>query len=74
MDPALLSKIEHGSRLPTQAQTTGLARYLGVPEAYLQAHRIAVDFLTRYREGIFAREAIAVIREGFRIHGADTDK
>jgi transcriptional regulator with XRE-family HTH domain len=66
MDPALLSKIERGSRLPTSEQITGLSRHLGISEDDLQAQRIAADFLAHYGESHFASQAITVIQEALR--------
>lgn len=66
MDPALLSKIENGSRLPTTAQATGLARYFAVSEDDMQARRIAGEFLGRYGDDPSAERALGVIREGIR--------
>lgn len=63
MDPALLSKIERGQRLPTTDQLTALARHLRVAEAGLQAERIAVDFCTRYGDSAYSREAVRIIQE-----------
>ena len=73
MDPALLSKIERGNRLPTAGQVSGLARHFGVAEDELQAQRIAVDFLGRYGDSPFARRAVSIIRERFEHSGPDTD-
>jgi transcriptional regulator with XRE-family HTH domain len=63
MDPALLSKIEHGYRLPTPKQVEGLARHFGVSESDMQAQRIAVEFLTRYGDSSVVQHAIAVINK-----------
>lgn len=63
MDPALLSKIENGNRLPTAKQVEGLARHFGVSESDMQAQRIAVEFLTRYGDSSVVQQAIAVINK-----------
>ena len=63
MDPALLSKIENGNRLPTQAQTTALARVFKLPESDTQAQRITVDFLARYGRGEPTRKALPLIQK-----------
>ena len=70
MDPALLSKIECGNRLPTPAQTSALARGFGVSEPDMQARRIAVDFVARYGRGEGPRKALSYIRVAFEKHEA----
>jgi len=71
MDSAVLSKIERGRRLPTEAQAASLARTFGIPETDLQAQRIAIDFIIRYGRGESARKALAVIRTAIEKYGAD---
>lgn len=63
MDPALLSKIEHGSRPPTAEQVTGLAHHFSISEDDLQAQRIAVDFVAKYGNQPSVRLAISLIAE-----------
>jgi len=71
MDPALLSKIERGNRLPTATQASTLARNFAIPETDLQARRIAVDFMTRYGWGESPRKALSLIRVALDKQGAD---
>ena len=70
MDQAVLSKIENGNRLPTQTQTSALARTFHIPDSDMQARRIAVDFQTRYGGGEPAKKAIAIIRTTMDNQGA----
>ena len=70
MDPALLSKIECGNRVPTLDQTSALARGFGVSEPDMQARRIAVDFVARYGRGEGPRKALTYIRLAFKQHEA----
>ena len=69
MDPAVLSKIERGNRLPTPTQATALARNFGIPETNIQARRIAVDFITRHGWGEPQREALALIQTAYDKQG-----
>ena len=73
MDPALLSKIEHGNRLPTSPQAAALARSFSVPEQDVQARRIAVDFVARHGCGESQQKALSIIRatiKRLKVHDA----
>lgn len=64
MDSTLLSKIELGQRLPTQAQTTALAKFFRVDVTELQSMRIAEKFLSENDHNPAATAlAVARIRE-----------
>ena len=63
MDSTLLSKIEHGKRLPTEAQTGALAKFFGVPAEPLHGARIAESFLREHSGHPALAEASAIIRE-----------
>jgi len=69
IDPALLSKIERASRLPTAEQVTSLSNHFGIAEDNLQAQRIAVDFISRYGEQQYVRLAIPIISQAFSRSG-----
>jgi transcriptional regulator with XRE-family HTH domain len=63
MDPAILSKIERGQRLPTTEQLKALARHLEDKEEGLQAERIAIEFCSRYKDSPYINEAIQIIQK-----------
>ncbi len=69
IDPASLSKIELGNRLPTLKQASKLAIHFGVEEEDLQARRIAADFLGRYGPGTVSSKVLPLIREGLKNAG-----
>jgi transcriptional regulator with XRE-family HTH domain len=46
MDSALLSKIEHGQRLPTAEQTAAFAKFFGANVTAWEARRMAEKFLS----------------------------
>jgi transcriptional regulator with XRE-family HTH domain len=61
MDTALLSKIELGQRLPTEAQTGKLARFLGVDELEMHARRIVEKFWQEHGDHPAAAGAIRML-------------
>jgi hypothetical protein len=61
MDSTLLSKVELGRRLPTEAQTTALAGFFAVPADEMQARRIADKFWNEHRDTPAAHRAASVI-------------
>lgn len=48
MDSALLSKIEHGHRLPTPEQTAAFAKFFGVDSIVWEALRMAEKFVNEH--------------------------
>lgn len=48
IDSSLLSKIEHGERLPTEQQLSNLAKYFNISLEKLKAQAIADKIVTSY--------------------------
>ena len=63
IDSALLSKIELGHRLPTQAQLVALTRFYGVKNDRFEARRLAEQMLRSHGDNPALAEATAIIRE-----------
>jgi transcriptional regulator with XRE-family HTH domain len=63
IDSALLSKIELGHRLPTQAQLAALTRFYGVENGRFEARRLAEQMLRSHGNNPALAEATAIIRE-----------
>lgn len=63
MDSTLLSKIELGARLPTQAQAAGLARYYGLDANELEAQRLIAEFWTKNLDNPAAPLAAQLLHE-----------
>jgi transcriptional regulator with XRE-family HTH domain len=63
MDSALLSKIELGTRLPTEAQARAFANFFSVPYQDLEAKRVAERFWMEYGTSPAARKAVSLICE-----------
>jgi hypothetical protein len=63
MDTAHLSKIELGTRLPTEAQTRALAVFFELPPEELAAKRLAEKFWKENQRKPEAQRAAALITE-----------
>ncbi|MHB8521401.1 MAG: helix-turn-helix domain-containing protein [Limisphaerales bacterium] len=63
MDLTHLHKIELGQRLPTEEQTSRLARFFKLDATDTQARRIAEKFRHDFQDHPAAREAIAILAE-----------
>jgi len=63
MDLAHLQKIELGQRLPTEEQTSRLAKFFKLDETETQARRIAEKFQHEFAEHPAAKEAIGILAE-----------
>lgn len=63
MDLAHLQKIELGQRLPTEEQTSRLAKFFKLNETETQARRIAEKFQHEFAENPAAKEAIGILAE-----------
>jgi HTH-type transcriptional regulator, competence development regulator len=63
MDLAHLHKIEQGQRLPTEEQTSRLAKFFKLDETEIQAQRIADRFRQEFAENPAAKEAISILAE-----------
>jgi transcriptional regulator with XRE-family HTH domain len=63
MHLAHLHKIEQGHRLPTEEQTSRLAKFFKLDETETQARRIAEKFRQDFAENPAAREAISILAE-----------
>ena len=71
MDMAHLSKIELGQRLPTEEQTTKLAKFFGTSETETQARRMAEKFHQETHDNPrAAHEAVCILAEGAGIYSA----
>lgn len=60
VDSSLLSKIEHGDRLPTEQQLQRLARYFAVPLEELAAYAIAEKIVTSYTSNRTTLQALKI--------------
>lgn len=69
MDLAHLQKIELGQRLPTEDQTTRLAKFFKLDEKETQARRIAEKFQHEFAEHPAAKDAIGILAEEAGIYG-----
>jgi len=67
MDAAHLHKIEQGVRIPTEEQTSNLARFYGVNETKTQARRIAERFRREFAGHPAVNEAICILATEARI-------
>ncbi len=73
MHLAHLHKIEHAQRLPTEEQTSRLAKFFKLDETETQARRIAEKFRQEFAENPAAKEAISILAEeagGYGVAGA----
>jgi transcriptional regulator with XRE-family HTH domain len=73
MHLAHLHKIEHAQRLPTEEQTSRLAKFFKLDQTEAQARRIAEKFRQEFAENPAAKEAISILAEqaaGYRAAGA----
>jgi len=66
IDTTLMSKIELGQRLPTEAQTHALARFFGLPVDEVAAKRIAERFWIDHHRDPAAHRAALLIQETAR--------
>ncbi len=63
IDSTLLSKIERGERLPTEAQAGRFAEYFDVPADDLSAQVIAEKIVAEYGDKATILQAIKIVRE-----------
>ncbi len=63
IDSTLLSKIERGERLPTEAQITRLAEYFGLPLDELAAKAIADKIVLEYGYQSATLQAVKIVKE-----------
>ena len=63
LDSTLLSKIELGDRLPTDAQADALARYYKIPVAEMRSRVVAGRILQRFGDNPALHGAISIVRE-----------
>ena len=64
MDQAHLSKVELGQRVPTEKQTSALARYFGVDSHETEARRIAEKFHQDFADNPAAGKAVQMLNDG----------
>lgn len=72
LDLTLLSRFEHGQRVPTAEQAEALARCFGVDAEEAHALRIADQFRRKYADHPAAGAAIRRLAEGAGLYGATT--
>jgi transcriptional regulator with XRE-family HTH domain len=60
VDSSLLSKIEHGDRLPTEQQLARLASYFDIPLEELAAHAIAEKIVMSYTSNRTTLQALKI--------------
>jgi transcriptional regulator with XRE-family HTH domain len=63
MDSTLLSKIEHGQRLPTETQARSLAAFYKLSFEELEAQRLAERFWSEHGDSPAAKKAVTLLRE-----------
>lgn len=63
LDSTLLSKIELGDRLPTDAQADALARYYKIPVAEMRSRVVAGRILQQFGDNPALHHAISIVRE-----------
>ncbi|MEW6304905.1 MAG: helix-turn-helix transcriptional regulator [Verrucomicrobiota bacterium] len=63
MDSTLLSKLEVGDRVPTDAQAEALARYYGVTVEEMRRRLVAARILHEYGGDPALPEALSLVRE-----------
>lgn len=68
MDPAVLSKIELGARLPTPRQTAALAAFFDISPTQLEARRMAEKFWKDNQTNPAAPAAAVLIRESAAVY------
>mgnify|MGYP001601162341 CR=1 FL=1 len=63
IDSALLSKLEHGDRFPTEVQISKFAKLFKIPERELKGRVIADKVISEYEDDGAALHAAYIIRE-----------
>lgn len=63
MDQAHLCKIELGHRIPTERQTSALARFFQVDAEHLEARRIAEKFRQDFAKNPAAPKAVQMLHD-----------
>jgi len=69
MDLAHLHKIEQGQRLPTEEQTSRLAKFFKLDGTETQARRIADKFRQEFGDNPAAADAIGILAEEAAVYG-----
>lgn len=69
MDSTLLSKIELGTRLPTQPQTAKLAGFYDLDSEELEAERLSAEFWNRNSDNPAAARAALILHESASTYG-----
>ena len=68
IDSSLLSKFEHGERLPTDQQLTKLAEYFGISWEELVAQSIAERIVSSYALNQTTLQGLKIAEERIRYH------
>lgn len=63
MDSTLLSKLELGGRLPTDAQAHALSRYYKIPAEEMRRRVVASRILQQFGDDPALHDAISLVRE-----------
>lgn len=63
MDSTLLSKLELGDRLPTDAQADALARHYSVPVSEMRRRVLAARILNQFGDDPALHGAISIVRD-----------
>lgn len=71
VDSSLLSKIEHGERLPTEQQLAKLAQYFKIPLDELTAQTIAERIVSSYASNTTTLQALKIAEERINSYLAD---
>jgi transcriptional regulator with XRE-family HTH domain len=75
MDSALLSKIEHGQRLPTPEQTAAFAKFFGADATAWEARRMAEKFFSDNEHNpVAAALALTHMHENAAAHLVNTKR
>lgn len=62
IDSTLLSKIELGKRLPTEAQAEAVGRFFGIPAVEMRARRLAEKFRGEKQKARVTHRALEILR------------
>lgn len=68
VDSSLLSKIEHGERLPTEQQLEKLAQHFGISLEELTAQVIAERIVTTYASNTITLQALKIAEAQINYH------
>jgi transcriptional regulator with XRE-family HTH domain len=74
VDSSLLSKIEHGERLPTEQQLEKLAKHFDIPLGEIAALAIAEKIITSYASDTTTLQALKIAEARINSYLGDTNE